>query len=197
MLESVKGMKLEQSSFYLLQGPASVKHFLLPSGGTGYEHIIFTTTPFDSLCSLLWWSCQTDTPHGFESTMNQTWKQVVLSCNFGCESRLLLSNPYFSPNPCLYLAFPFQIDDITLSRKKAKKRFWLSGLPALLTHGLWASILSKNFYINLILWPGVDFSEITPYLIWDDEERKLMKYPIPSPFLWCLHKQQMKMSPEI
>lgn len=39
----------------------------------------------------------------------KTWKQVVLSCNFGCESRLLLSNPYFSLNPCFYLVFSDQI----------------------------------------------------------------------------------------
>lgn len=99
------------------------------------------------------------TPHTALSerwTMNQTWEQVVLSCNFGCESRLLLSNPHFSPSPCLYLAFPFQIEKITSCRKIAKKRSWLSGLPAVLTRGLWGSFLSKKeYYINSVAFTDI------------------------------------------
>lgn len=94
---------------------------------------------------------------------NQTWMEVVV-CYFGWESRLLGFQSTF-PNPCLYLVFPFQIEDIKC-RKLAKARKSSNGLPALLTRSLGGSLHSKKkHYINLILWPGVNFSEITPYLI--------------------------------
>lgn len=94
---------------------------------------------------------------------NQTRMQVVV-CYFGWECRLLGFQSTF-PNPCLYLVLPFQTEDIKC-RKIAKAKKSLNELPALLTCGLRGSLHSKKkYYINLILWPGVNFSKITPYLI--------------------------------